>query len=108
VRGKLVVYKHVHVISLSHMLCFKCYQSAGTSVFCRYIKCTFPTDTHVPLVLVMQLFWSFSCEGCAVSRSVREDMAAEISIAFQNEKCGNFRDATWVAMLLVCNDCYSL
>jgi hypothetical protein len=32
---------------------------------------------------------------------------AEISITFQNQKCGNFRDAAWLAMLLVCNDCYS-
>jgi hypothetical protein len=30
---------------------------------------------------------------------------AEISIAFQNQKCGNFRDSAWLAMLLVCNDC---
>jgi hypothetical protein len=38
----------------------------------------------MPLVLVMQLYWGFRCEGCAFSRSVREDMAAEFSIAILN------------------------
>jgi hypothetical protein len=106
--GKLLVYKHVPVICLSHMLCFKCNQSAGTSVFCDYGKCTFATYIHVPLVLVIQLFWGFRCERCAVNLSVREDMAADLSIAFQNEMCGNFRDAAWLAMPLMCNECFSL
>jgi hypothetical protein len=31
--------------------------------------------THVPLIPVMHFYWGFRCEGCAVSRSVREVVA---------------------------------